>query len=230
MYPKIDHTKFKHGLVIVGVFLLLNACYGGIAGKVVDAETGKPIEGAVVLVEWDITKGLGLSYTKRHKLVETVTNENGWFTLQGVLNPLVNPPNLVIYKKGYVAWREYAMFPDFKKKEDFKWKSGSIFQLEHFLRSYSHNRHTSFIHYGIGSLGTSSKLSQAIHWEALLGMKEMDLYKKKRESLKPDEKQLFYVSSDSNKPDTIRRRKEVHDRIWKEVIQELYFPDKENPK
>ena len=82
----------------------------------VDAETGKPIEGAVVLVEWDITKGLGLSYTKRHKLVETVTNENGWFTLQGVLNPLVNPPNLVIYKKGYVAWREYAMFPDFKKK------------------------------------------------------------------------------------------------------------------
>jgi hypothetical protein len=229
--PIIAVMRIKCGLLILGLcLLLLNACYGGITGKVVDADNGKPIEGAVVLVEWNITQGLGLSYTARYKTFETVTNENGWFTLPGVLNPFVNPPGLVIYKRGYVAWREYATFPDLKERKAFKWKSGSVFRLERFARGYLHDRHTSFISSGIGSQGTSSKLSKAIHWEELLATKERRLSKKKRDSLAPEEKSLFVSSPEYDKPETARHRKEVWNRIQKEVIQELYFSEKENPK
>jgi hypothetical protein len=212
LHSKIEHTKSKKGLLIVGLFLLLNACYGGIPGKVVDAETRKPIEGAVVLVEWDITKGFGLSYTERYKVFETVTNEDGWFTLPGVLNPLVNPPNLAIYKKGYFAWREDYTFPDYKEKH-FRWKGGQVFRLERFKKGYLYTDHTSFITSGIGSLGTSSKLYQAHRWERLLAQKELELYGKKLKKLPPD-----WKSYDQH---TIE---ELQKQIWKEVAQELYFP------
>jgi len=201
--------KLKHGILITGLLLLLNACYGGITGEVVDAETGNPIQGAVVLVEWDMTKGLGLSYTTRYKVFETVTNGNGRFTLQGVFNPFVNPPNLVIYKKRYVAWRENFIFPEYKKRKDFQWKSGTVYRLERFKRGYSHSKHTSFFLSGISSLGTSSKLSQAYLWERQQAMKEEDLYRKKLPSLKSGEK--------------------TGKQIWQEVIQELYF-SKEYPE
>ena len=212
LYPNIGYIRSKHGLLIVGLFLLLSACYGGIPGKVVDAETGKPIEGAVVLVEWDITKGFGLSYTERYKVFETVTNENGWFTLPGVLNPLVNPPNLVIYKKGYFAWREDYTFPDDREKH-FRWTSGCVFRLERFLRGNLYINHTSFITSGIGSLGTSSKLAQAHRWERLLAQKETQLYGKKLQSLPPDWKSYDQYTIEG-----------LQKQIWKEVAQELYFP------
>lgn len=212
LHPKIDLTKSKKGLWILGLFLLLSACYGGIPGKVVDAETGKPIEGAVVLVEWDIIKGFGLSYTERYKVFETVTNEDGWFTFPGVLNPLVNSPNLVIYKKGYFGWREDYTFPDYREKH-FRWTSGCVFRLERFVRGCLHNRHLSFIGGGIGSLGeVASKLDQAASWERLLAQKESRLYGKKLKRLPPDWKSYDQYTIEG-----------LQKQIWKEVAQELYF-------
>lgn len=221
--------RIKYGVLIIGLIFLVSGCYENITGTVVDDETEKPIEGAVVLVEFDVTKGLpGLSYTDRYKVFETVTDKDGKFILSGVLNPFVNPPQLVIYKRGYVAWREYATFPDYKERKDFKWQNGSIFRLERFKRGYLHTRHTSFIGTGISSLGASSKLSQAIDWEERLAQKENDLYRKKRDSLKSSEKALIYPSSYPLKHNAMQRRKEIYNRIWQEVIQELYFPEKEN--
>jgi hypothetical protein len=47
-------------------------------GTVQDAETGAPIEGAVVFVEWTKTKGLpGLTSTKVYKIVEVETDKDG---------------------------------------------------------------------------------------------------------------------------------------------------------
>ena len=51
-------------LAILLVFMV-GSCSAEITGTVVDAETGKPIEGAVILVEWTMTKGVpGMSHTK----------------------------------------------------------------------------------------------------------------------------------------------------------------------
>ena len=55
-------------VILMAVFLLVKSnCYAQINGTVVDAETGQPVGGAVVLAEWTVTRGLpGMSYHEIH--------------------------------------------------------------------------------------------------------------------------------------------------------------------
>ena len=73
-------------------FFLLTGCYPEISGTVVDADTGEPIEGAVVLVEWTKTHGIGLTWTESVKVFEGVTDKHGRITIPGTVRPFVNPP------------------------------------------------------------------------------------------------------------------------------------------
>ncbi len=73
---------------------ILISAFGGcvklpMTGKVLDAGTGQPEEGAVVHAVWTISKGClpALSYKEHYKTSEAVTNKNGSFFLPGVLNP-----------------------------------------------------------------------------------------------------------------------------------------------
>lgn len=136
--------KLRYVLLLFLVSLPMYGCYPGITGKVVDAETDRPIEGAVVLVEWTKTKGFGLTYTESFKVVEVLSNKDGAFTIPGVYNPLVNSPDLTVYKPGYVAWNNKIIFPDYRKREDFSWKSGNTFKLYKFKDTYSYIDHEGF--------------------------------------------------------------------------------------
>ncbi|MBI5099603.1 MAG: carboxypeptidase regulatory-like domain-containing protein [Nitrospirae bacterium] len=158
-------------------------CYAGISGTVVEAETGTPIEGAVVLVEWTMEKGLpGLSHTESYKVVEVVSDKEGKFKVSGVLNPLVDPPHVTVYKKGYVAWNNKFIFPDFRKREDFKWANGISIKMELFDKGkYTYNDHTSFISDAIHSWSVSEKKSlikKAYEWE------NEEAFKERREKTK----------------------------------------------
>ena len=112
------------------IFLLFGTigCYATITGTVVDPETGEPIEGAIVLVEWTKTKGFGLTYTESYKVIEAITDKEGKATVSGIFNPMVNPPDITIYKKGHVAWNNKFIFPNYKKRKDFKWQSEYVFK------------------------------------------------------------------------------------------------------
>lgn len=187
------------------VFAVIVGYWRGISGTVVDAKTGEPIEGAVVFVEWTKTKGIGLTYTETYRIVEKATDKKGKFRVFGVLSPFVNPPTFVIYKKGYVAWRNDYIFPDYKKRADFKWKNDHVFKLEHFRRSYSHSRHILFLRGGL-NLG-SSALGRSYSWEGPLARKEEVLLRKKRKTKKPS----TYTEKE----------------IWKEIVEELYSQKEE---
>lgn len=157
--------ELKQTFLVIVLIFLTNGCYGGIIGTVVDVETGQPIEGAVVLVEWTKTKGLpGLTTTKPYKVFESVSEKNGTFTLKKVLNPLVNPPRITIYKKGYVAWNNEYIFPGWVKRDNFKLADGMIIKLEHFKREYSRTDHVSFLQ-GITHWGKI--INEAYRWEEL---------------------------------------------------------------
>ena len=77
-------------------------------GQVVDAETGKPIEGAVVMVEWQkkafLSMNGGWSF---HNARETLTDADGKFSLssaEGInLNPFtfVQEPRIIVFSPGY---------------------------------------------------------------------------------------------------------------------------------
>jgi len=157
-------------LFFIVVLLVLTAgCEGKITGIVVDAETGKPIEGAVILVEWTKTKGLpGLTSHDSYKVVEVVTNKDGKASIEGVSSPFVDYPDVTVYKKGYVAWNNHYIFPDYIKRTDFDWKNNYVFKLEKFKPEYSHDKLTEFIREAVRSHAESDKkiiIKRAYEWE-----------------------------------------------------------------
>jgi hypothetical protein len=128
------------------LIFLVGICSAEITGVVVDAETGKPVEGAAVLVEWTITKGLpGLSHTESYQVYETNTDNNGKYTIPRIINPLVHSPNITIYKKGYVAWNNKLIYPDYKERGNFVLKDGSIYKLEKFKTTDNYRDHQAFV-------------------------------------------------------------------------------------
>jgi hypothetical protein len=123
---------------IVALMLLLTGCYPGIRGKVVDAVTGSPLEGAVVLAEWTTTWGFGLTYHKLYKIVETETDKEGSFSLSGVYNPFVDQPSMVIYKKGYVPYRnDKISFQNPRLRKKVEWENGKTYHMELLKEGYS---------------------------------------------------------------------------------------------
>lgn len=158
--------------VLLAMLILITGCYAEITGTVVDAETGQPIEGAVVLVEWTKTHGFGHTYTESYKVIEAFTDKDGKATITGTFSPTVNYPHVTVYKKGYVAWNNEMIFPDYKKRTDFKWKNGYVFRLERFKEDiYTHRDHVMFLY---NPVGDTPKYSDAIRWETGMMQKEKD--------------------------------------------------------
>lgn len=151
-------------LLVILMLFLAAGCYATITGTIVDTETGQPIEGAVVLAEWTVTKGVGLTYTDPYKVIEAVTDKEGKVTISGVFNPLVNPPRVTIYKKGYVAWNNEYVFPKWEKRKNFEWMEGTIIKLEPFKEIYSRSEHVYFLH-NVTHWG--KLINEAYRWEEL---------------------------------------------------------------
>ena len=78
---------------------------GPYKGKIIDAETGAPIEGVVVLGVWSkvaVSPGGGVS--SYYDAKETLTDKNGEFEIQGLgikILSSVAPMNVLIFKSGY---------------------------------------------------------------------------------------------------------------------------------
>ena len=174
--------KSKYTLFLLFIFITTSSCYADMTGTVVDVETGEPIASAVVLVEWTKTKGVpGMTHTESYKVVEKVTDNEGKFTVSGVLNPFVSRPDITVYKRGYVAWNNKFIFPDYKKREDFKWQRGYVFKLERFKEEYSRSKHHSFMGHGIMSSGLDlvPKFSKALNEELREALTEIKKRKNK---------------------------------------------------
>jgi hypothetical protein len=101
--------------------------YGPWQGKVIDAETQLPIEGAVVVAVWEkgyhmFPLGAASSY---HDAEEILTNRNGEFhiparryfvsLLYGILGP-----KITIFKPGYGSFPEHQVSPRFLPRNLFE--------------------------------------------------------------------------------------------------------------
>jgi len=125
-------------LMILLMFLPLAACTEqedtGPTAIVIDAETGRPIEGAVALAQWYYVSflGLGLGSTLGlEKAAETFSDGKGhvyidYFWKSKGFNWRNNPkPRLTIYKPGYVLWDSKEICP-FGKRTDFDEKNKTV--------------------------------------------------------------------------------------------------------
>ena len=105
---------FRRLAALAGACLLC-ACtvtyqFAPIEAWVVDAETGKPIEGAVVTANWELVKGSldGPRYYGQLEVKETVTDVNGRFAFDGFSKEdssgaelRESDPQIIIFKAGY---------------------------------------------------------------------------------------------------------------------------------
>jgi len=96
------------------------AAVGGYQGRVVDAASGEPIEGAVVLGIWyqkAIDPG-GTGYPNYLHASETATGTNGLFSLPGHIKTApLREFRILVFKAGYEALSTYGAVPWDELKE-----------------------------------------------------------------------------------------------------------------
>jgi len=87
-------------------------------GKVIDKQTKQPIEGAAVVAVWmKESPFIGHYMVRYYDAQETVTDQEGNFTIPGIVGGSANPlakirePSFTIFKPGYVAYRNLAFKP-----------------------------------------------------------------------------------------------------------------------
>ena len=125
--------------LLIFVLMITSGCfYPAINGKVVDNVTGKPIEGALVVAQWTKKHGFGLTYHDLYKITETLTDKDGTFSLTGTYDPFVEPPEMIIYKEGYIPWRNDMIFPGGRDGliKDYEWKKNMTYKLDVFTDKY----------------------------------------------------------------------------------------------
>lgn len=117
------------------LLLVLSACVhtdGLYRGKVVELESGKPIEGAVVAARWTIEPFV---HTERIcDAKETITDKNGEFELPKgscISHPFaeIYKPSVVIFKPGYLGYPPLGSSPE-KKRAQMPGFTGHEFQDE----------------------------------------------------------------------------------------------------
>ncbi len=103
--------RFIVQMLITATLLLYAGCVGAFRydgpyeGKVVDAETGRPLEGVVVLGVWNkVYPNVAGSSSEFYDSVEILTNKKGEFRIAGkgvLLFSNLDEMALVVYKAGY---------------------------------------------------------------------------------------------------------------------------------
>lgn len=121
-----------------------------VRGRVVDASTGKPIEGASVAIHWAGThlSALIVTYASGTYLIEDASaksDKDGYFEIPKYF---LKSFEMGVYKKGYVCWSNDYIFLKGGRGEirkGFRVKNGMTIKLEPFTEEYPRFEHAGFI-------------------------------------------------------------------------------------
>lgn len=163
-------------LLLLFLFLICSGCfYPSIHGSVVDETTGKPLEGALVVAQWTKKHGFGLTYHDLYKITETLTDKDGKFSISGTYDPFVEPPEMIIYKEGYIPWRNDSVFPSCNTVKNNEWKNDVTYRLKIFTDEYTYQQLYSFLDFGIiGGDGLRTPIFFKTHRNiGIIGKKEI---------------------------------------------------------
>ncbi|GBC62270.1 hypothetical protein DENIS_3239 [Desulfonema ishimotonii] len=164
-------------------FIILSAagCTTTVRGRVVDAETGEPVEGAVYAIHWYQLRGccLGIRFGDGSgkevlEVADGFTDADGYFEVPKYAHTLIMPPifRMGVYKKGYavwddedtVRWDKIDEYKAGKRDEEVifprRWelRNGMVIRLEPWKDSYSRYAHASFVSFFSGRSGVNYRL------------------------------------------------------------------------
>jgi hypothetical protein len=118
-------------IILMGVFLTMTTVHAApFQGRVVDAETGDPLEGTVIVVRWD-RRVFGLcmdSCTEYYDATEAVTDAQGNFSIDISMGWIAVRRSIKIYKPGYHE-PGYLTYPWVHSAEGPQPSNGEIIRL-----------------------------------------------------------------------------------------------------
>ena len=143
---------------------------GPFTGRVVDSTTHAPIAGALVYAAWTFERGTGLAEPAGAKELVSSTDAAGNYTV-GRLDRLphgtrVTEFTLLVYKRGYVAYRSDRRFTDLGLRMDFAQSDNQVL-LERWRNELSHARHLRFV-------GSGTAVAALTQWELGDASAELD--------------------------------------------------------
>jgi hypothetical protein len=129
--------------------LILSACTpkGIINGRVVDAETQNPIEGAAVAIRWyENQDGKGFAKTRTIDVNQGLSDAKGNFKFPHHQD---NHYVMGVYKEGYICWSSRSSFSNGARsasvpKTDTRVQKNMVVQLERLQGQHSQDQHASF--------------------------------------------------------------------------------------
>lgn len=136
---------------------------GPFTGRVLDASTGHPIPNAVVMASWELVHGLGFVSPGGARTWFGKTDREGRYRVPRLTGLPSGPTRalarfrLIIYHRGFVAYRSDRVFPGDLRRSDF-YQTENTARLERFTSELSHAAHVHFI-------GGAGPLARAYAWE-----------------------------------------------------------------
>jgi len=133
-------------------------------GKVVDGETERPIAGATVAASWAFERGIGVPGPTDAEEVVVQTGADGRYLIPQLdrlptgLSARVRRFTLIIYQRGFVAWRSDRRFPGTTVRRDFS-QRGNVARLDRWQPTFTHAQHLMF-------MGGGAKIREVAAWEA----------------------------------------------------------------
>jgi hypothetical protein len=144
--PIVDRAPFSYRPDTMSSGDLL----GPFDGMVVDAETDRPVTGAVVSASWAFERGVGLTGPAGASEVVTETGADGRYRLPAIdalpsgASMRVRRFTMVVYQPGYVGWRSDRLFPERTRRRDFS-QRGNRVRLAKWREGLSHHEHLVFL-------------------------------------------------------------------------------------
>jgi hypothetical protein len=162
---------------------------GPFDGRVVDATTKAPIAGALVYAAWTLERGAALPEPAGAKELVASTDAAGYYKVPalGALprGARVTEFTLLVYKRGYIAYRSDRRFTDLGPRMDFA-QHGNQVQLERWRNELSHARHLRFV-------GSGTAVAALTAWELADASAELDGKRPQGEDVRPGRGEGQYV-------------------------------------
>lgn len=209
--PRISVTSILRNFTVLAMVIATAACTSGnvrtapfrvrpdsadagsmrgpFNGRVVDVTTHAPIAGALVYAAWTLERGSALAEPAGAREFVGSTDAGGNYrvpTLGAIpTGSRVTEFSLLVYKRGYVAYRSDRRFADLGPRMDFAQEDNQIL-LERWRNELSHARHLRFV-------GGGTAVSALTQWELADASAELEGKRPSSDDIRPGRGEGPYV-------------------------------------
>jgi hypothetical protein len=163
---------------------------GPFTGRIMDSTTKSPIAGALVYAAWTLERGTALVEPAGSREVVESTDAGGNYTIDALgslpKGARVTDFTLLVYKRGYVAYRSDRRFHDLGPRMDFAQNSNQVL-LERWRNELSHARHLRFV-------GSGTAVAALTQWELADASAELE-GKRPSDDLRPGRSENYVVAA-----------------------------------